>query len=682
MIKKTNNRLVRVWMVLLTAIMLFSCSDDDSPFEGKDHYLVSFSLIVNEITYQGAIFGTDIIVSIPTDANLSGAEVTYELSEQAGILPDPGTIDNWDQEQVFRVEAYNGSYTSYRYTVNRTDIIQGENVSLLTQSDVDEFAESKINRISGNLIIGSAGVNDEVSDPVTELSGLSTLTAVDLNVVINDSYAGESLSGLDHLTRVGGLYIGTTLLAASSRKQIAVSLPELESAGNVVINTDSLTGLLLPKLVSVGNILVNSILLSDADFSSLTECSGDLTIKAITGSTYSEEKSNQVLKSLEFPSLRKVLGTLFFENLWKLASLELPLLNTVGEDIQLKYIRTIENISLPALTDVSGLLNVQANDGMSTFTAPLLTRAKSVNIASINIYSINLLTIGLGALEMVQEDFVIQYAGSEKMEFPKLSDIGGTLQLSNLQFLEEVSVPELRTCGTIKLDYDQMLTAFDASGLSSLGSLSVSSCKRLAVFYSPEEITGDVTLQGGNKVCDFTEFAGLETIGGTLSVSYYNNPQLSIPHIKSVGAYTQISGSYLTSLALPDLENAGDFTLSGMTALTALSVPKLEKTVNFTLKSLFLLDTIDLSALTTVSGTFTLYGGSYAGQASQSIIPNLDAFSTLTTAGKVDIRYAGHLADFSGLKNVIGSMTASDWTVEGCLYNPTYQDMVNGKYTN
>ena len=61
-------------------------------------------------------------------------------------------------------------------------------------------------------------------------------------------------------------------------------------------------------------------------------------------------------------------------------------------------------------------------------------------------------------------------------------------------------------------------------------------------------------------------------------------------------------------------------------------------------------------------------------------ITNLDFLNSLKVAGAVKIEYCGNLTDFSGLKNILASISGENWSVKECAYNPTYEDMVAGRY--
>lgn len=663
-------------------ISFSSCSDDDeSPFVGNSNKIVSFSLTIDGVLYKGAIEGKDITISVPSDIDLSDANVEYTLCENSTILPDPKSIDNWNDEQVFRIQAYNNEYTSYKCSVVRSDIVNNGNVTLLTQSDVDAFGTKKINLITGNLIIGQP-VSISSNDNITNLNALKTLTQVNYNVVINNSYNGENLEGLSNLKQIGGLYIGSLTTPASSSKKFAISLPMLESSGNIIAYTDSLTSFSTPKLISAGNIYINSINLKELNLSALTTCTGDMTIKAITGKTYSEAKSNQLLTSISIPYLHEIGGTFCIENFWKLKELNLSYLQSVAQDLQIKYLRTIEKISLPELKAVGGAFNIQANDGMETLSVPKLTEAASLNIASVNTYSINLVNIDLSSFETTAGDFVIQFAGAKTMAFENLKKVGGKLQLSYLQFIKDISIPSLEECSKINLISIPLLTEFNASNLEKLTDLTIQGCTKLALFKSPKQITGNVTLHGNNKVCDFTLFKDLERIEGILSVTNYYNTEITLSNIKYIGSYTQTSGTYISSLSMVDVEEVGVLTISGLTKLTSFSAPKLKTVNNFSLKGSILLTNIELPLFTKVTGSFTFYGGTNSSSGNNCVITDLNAFKSLSTIGKVDINYASQLCDFSGLKNAVETLSESNWTVKNCKYNPTFQNMVDGKYTN
>lgn len=59
----------------------------------------------------------------------------------------------------------------------------------------------------------------------------------------------------------------------------------------------------------------------------------------------------------------------------------------------------------------------------------------------------------------------------------------------------------------------------------------------------------------------------------------------------------------------------------------------------------------------------------------------MDGFAALEQMGAVVIMRHENLLSFEGLKNAVSSIAAEGWTVEKNGYNPTYDDMQAGKWT-
>ena len=73
-------------------------------------------------------------------------------------------------------------------------------------SEVAAFIESGVTIIKGNLIIGSNAENAEI---INDITGLSILKEVEGNIIIKNSFTGGTLTGLDNITSIGGLLIGS-----------------------------------------------------------------------------------------------------------------------------------------------------------------------------------------------------------------------------------------------------------------------------------------------------------------------------------------------------------------------------------------------------------------------------------------------------------------------------------------
>ncbi|TKG90141.1 hypothetical protein EYV94_24370 [Puteibacter caeruleilacunae] len=674
----------RYLLIFLSAIILFSCSDEENPFVGGNADIISFALTVEGVKYPASISGTDIVIAVPQSIKLASASVEYQISENASVQPDPNTVTNWDEEQIFRVNAWNDEYESYTYTVKRTDVVDPDNVVLLTQADVVEFAKKKVTRISGNLILGHTTIPAAEFDTIKDLTPLSTLTAVDLNIVINNSATDCNHGGLNNIKKAGGLYFGSLTEQAKATKVIDLELYNLETVNQLVINSDSLQSISFPKLKSVDKVYINTTKLKTLDLSLLEKCAEDFTLKAVRNGNYAEKNSNTSMRTISLPKLNAVGGNLLIENFWEVKELNLSQLNTVDGDLQLQYIRSIPEISLPELTEVANLLNIKNNDGMTEFSANKLNSVSSVYISSLNVFSLNLAVINLPVLNKVEEDFTIRFASSVNLELPELGTIGGVLQIESAPFLESVSVPKLTACDRIELLGTKSLSSFDNPQMTELNSLELGTCSQLKEFKTPAILSGDVDIDFGGKDYAFPNLNSLEEIEGTLALSSCGAKDVNIASIKKINKFYFNYSSEIESLSFADLEEViDDFEISSLGNLATFSAPKLSIVGNdLIIKGCLILTDIHLSKLATVTGQFKFYGGSSRWQASRSIIENMDAFAHLTSAGSVDIRYAGKLSDYSGLKNVIDSLTEDNWSVQECLYNPDYAAMKQGQYSN
>jgi hypothetical protein len=91
------------------------------------------------------------------------------------------------------------------------------------------------------------------------------------------------------------------------------------------------------------------------------------------------------------------------------------------------------------------------------------------------------------------------------------------------------------------------------------------------------------------------------------------------------------------------------------------------------------LTNISFPALQSITGVLSLTANSYS---PNSLITDLNGFSTLTSVAGVTISYFKELKNFEPLKNVIPNLESGTWKITGCGYNPTLRDVKEGKYSN
>ena len=182
---KINNL---IFILLLFALVTAGCSDDRD-FNGGDNYITSFRLEKDGISFNGSIstINNEIVVTVPENILLNNATVNITISENATISPNPSSIKDWTAEQTFVVKGYNGTERSYKYKLERGVVSRDGDITLLTQEDVNAFADMGLTEITGNITIGAASG----SDSIHTLAPFSKLTSIKFGLTINPTYAGK-----------------------------------------------------------------------------------------------------------------------------------------------------------------------------------------------------------------------------------------------------------------------------------------------------------------------------------------------------------------------------------------------------------------------------------------------------------------------------------------------------------
>lgn len=717
-------------LLLLGCIGLWGCSDDDSDFEGSDAYFVAFSLKLGETSYPALIEEGIIRVEVPLGTDLTEAEVEYSLSENAQVSPDPSTISDWYSDQLFRVEAYNGSFQSFVYQLRELDSSLQKDVVLDTQAKLDAFAQSGVNRILGNLIIG-ANSTDEAHQ-IYHLNGLNDLKEVSFNLVIHKSYQGDQLDGLSKLEKAGGIYIGSQaeeeVFGEPKERQLAVVLPQLQELGNLVVRSNNVRQLALPELEEVGSIYIQSQYLEELDLNRLHSCHGDLSLNGsqVTsdgsyGNPLNEDSANSSLLSIAFPALQRVEGDFNLVYFWQTNALKLPKLQHVGGRLSFNTLKNIAKIELPALVAVSKELQLKGNDAMSKLALPALQQAYSIHIASLNAWSINLKELALPALQTVEQDFVLQFASTEAFELPALQKVGGKLEFIEMQFIEHLALPQLQAAGQLvlrslnlledlqlkelraleELNFTELnsLSQLDLSQLQQIEKMSLLTLQQLEELKLPAQLEGELSLTAlqALQTLDLSAIPQLSklSINNCRSLSLLQGPAQISEEFKlnNLGEQalklrgTQQAKKYAISmgsaraLQIEDLKTVASLSLHGLKELHTLVVSELTQATNLSLSDCYVLQDFDFPKLTQVQEKLSFKGAGWVGQAQNSLSTHLNGFAQLKKAGSVEVLNAGNLVDFTGLKQVIPSLEAANWQVKDNKYNPSYEDMLAGKYT-
>ena len=676
-------------MLLCALLSLFAgCDKEESPFEGSDTHILSFALTTADgARYVASLDAGNILLSVPYGVSLSGATAEYMLCENASINPDPASISDWGDEYLFRVEAYDGSYESYRYGVEYTENIEEGTILFTTQEEVDAFASSGTTIVGGSVIIGAEREPSSQYDTIRNIDALASLKVIGANLVIRDTYKGRNIDGLANLEKAGGIYVGREDEKCALEGGFCLSFPKLASATDIIIVSDSIAEISFPALATVNNAFyVNSKSVEEIEAGLLQECFGDITVEGRSqgSSSSSGTTVNQKLTSLSLPALETVFGSLSVNNVWSLSNVDLPLLSEVKGSLSLTCLYGLEELEFPSLQMTGGDMEITSNDAMVSFSAPLLKGAGSLSVASSGSSYINLTDIALGSIEEVNGDFSIKYASMENLSFPDLKKIAGKLELSTFYFLETLSFDSLEECGELSITSVANVRELDFSKVPQTGAITLSGCTGLVQMKSPKVVTGNLSITNASSNAEnmfLTEMPGLDTVRGTLRITAANFTEIEIPHIKSIGTFSHTSGTKLLALRLPDTDTIGTLTLSNLTALTTFEAPVLRCTNSFSMSNLQKIERVDVPLLESAGTLFRFYGGGSSLTASRSTVTKLDWFSSLKKAEKAEIRYCGNLTDFTGLSSLANNLSdESAWVVNGNKYNPTLADMKNGKY--
>lgn len=696
-------KLFKYIYILAAVAMLASCSDNDElmPVDADDNFITAFSLTKDGQTYTAEINGEEMTITVPYTVDFDGATASVTYTPSAKILPDPATVHDWNNERVFRVVSYSGKSREYTYLLNRADISQQDDVTLATQAEIETFGESGINVVEGNLIIGS-----ESGEDITDLNALSTLKEVKGTVIILNSFKGNDLTGIDQLRVMGGLQIGTAETPSTSPIEVVTIHKATEMAGGIEIVNNNTSMVIAEKLETInGNISVTSSALQSMQFESLTSIGGDLAIAGL---------NKAGITNFTMPLLSSVGGKISVTLCPNLATFIFPKLQTAGSIGLEKVPFSFESLSLPELTEVNGDFILT-----SFFAFQPIGSSYDFNTVLTKIDGLTKLTKIGGTFRL--EDFAgletlpdFSHAAIHAIYLSRCPKLPSSINLSASSFLMEDGNPAwvymnnvatTAIVGQTDMDCDFILlnNKYTFQNVSKIGSLIVSGGQNETYTFS--EIYRDLNI----KTSGTLSFPNLGRVGrymlvdGIVDLDFPKLKEIvgevyipkktkiwKFPELTSVCA-TSTNFDNITYLSL--LEPTSD-EISGLKAGWGLYMELGDnETVNldklqyiggcgwycnlyYSNKSW---TSFGLPTLTTVKGTMEIVS-----------LPNADAklsqmtFPALTSADKVFIKNFKKLSDFStfaGLFKNNSIKSADDWTVQYCGSNPTYQDMVNGKYT-
>lgn len=696
----------RIGIILLSllGIIFFSACDEDDNIKGSDNYINSFQLKQGDITLNASISNDLIVFSIPDNFSLTGATPILSLSENAIIDPRPETITDWNADRTFVVTSVNGEKNTYNYHVQRNASSLEGDIVLLTQEAVEEFAAFKLSQVNGNLTIGAA----TGTDSVRSLKSLSGLKTIGFGLNINPTYAGKNLEGFENIEKIGSLQIGEV-------KQLKnVDFPKLKSImTDLNVVRGSVKYLNFPELKNIdkGLQIQYTDTLTSMSFPKLQSVVENLNIEA--------SWSTNNLKAINFPSLEKVGGKVNVSQWQEVTEVKFPVLKNVTT-LSVLSLAKGKTVSFPQLASVYDITVVACNVLTDMDFSSLKTVSGNFRIENINIANMG----GLKALTSVAGEFYASnLSGLKSSKEMALKSVGGRIYISSWPLLED-NIDGLSSLNQIGGDiiisqipfkkfsgfsltkankislygYVTTINEIDLRNVTMTG-LELSNISSPFALKGKDVCNFDVTWSDCNiaSLIGFKELKSLnfsinedaiteatlniEKVSNNLTFSTYYLQKASLPNLKEVGGQFNLS-SPPKEIELPLLAKLGSGNLM-VSSMKKFSLPAL-KTVegNLTIISGNYngdeLEEISMPSLTTVNGTLDVSG--YSDYYGNTKLKNLNGLSALKSVKGITVAYNASLSDFSGLKNILSSITASSWSVAYNGYNPTFQNMQDGKY--
>lgn len=693
------NTLIKTNHFLFTIVMGFllftSCSKENDPFMGKDNYITSFTLKQGETVLNAAIADNIITITVPEGLSLHGAAATVKLSENAKIYPDPSTINDWDDEAMFAVTAYNGTQITYKYTVVRSSIDAKETVVLETQADVDAFGKKGITAIDGNLVIGCA----IGTDSITTLAPLAQLKEITYALIIYPTCSATDLTGLDRLEKVGA-----DIRMNGVRNLETVSFPRLKTAGEIYIKNMRIGLAEFPALTTVTKTLTLDCPLSEIRFPNLETVGGKMTLNTAS-------HSDAMLTKISFPALKEA-GSVYFTYFENATKVELPELKKVG-DMHFDQMTMLSVIIAPKLEVSTGTIVIPSTAYLSEISFPSLTEIVTMTVSSTYVK-----VLDFPKLKTVTKRLAIQSAQVNGIaDFKSLERIEGELHLYKLSKMRTLELPStLQRIGKLTI-YNRAtdpLAEIDVRGLD-IGELQVMANAIKSTLIGNDVFHGTLTVSSSkatynNGYPDFPALKGFRELD-SLSLDRYvaNMDTVHIRSVRKINKGFRLENNGIKRFSMPDLEEiAGDFYFTSLdqgvdetlefaklkkiggsfelavnsTKIRTLSLPVLESVGgNFTLSTGYdadrSLENVLFPALTSIDGKLLLQGD---GTNTNRLLINLDSFVALRSVRSIEVNNQAAIVSFEGLKEAFKSINSTGWKVTGNNYNPTYEELQNGKW--
>lgn len=694
------NRLNKFLALLFAAVLLLpACSDDDPaiPEDADDNFITALTLTLDGTRYDAVIANGEVTVSVPYNRPLTGATAELQYTPSATILPDPETITDWNREQIFRVTSYNGAVNEYVYRIIREEIVQTGDLEIRTAEEAEAFAETDVTVLEGNLILGT---DEEEAEPLTQIAALSKLKEVRGTIIIRNSFGGD-MSGLNNVITAGGIQIGTAEAPAATTLDMLCMKGLRQIEGDITVYDPAVAYVQFDKLETIGgSCTISSTGFANLEMPELTAVAGGLELLGTT----EKDEAGGMITAIELPKLTTVGGRLAIGDLSALATISLPALAEAGSIECTTLPTTFSRLALPALSIVDGDFTVASVFQQSTKGNDQLTEIE-----------------GLDQVTEIRGTLTFSYLAALKPTFGSLRRLGG-LTLTSMQLqthtldLSQVDLqPYGETVPTIMIDsntyLDKLLTKEDLSQVN----LEISGKRSSATTQIELNALIVNNLKYNGSTLTLLELP-FERILGDCDISVNSRGGVSAPELTEVGGYLQVTISVMPTLfSFPKLEQVGgQFCFPGtVSATTSVDFSRLksvccaedphyarEGDISSTPYGSFFFRVSSRAvdcfpSLEHVGGKgLTIYGAKSLSLPALQTIDGTLAVTESTTLTEIDLpaltrltglffRKLTKFTDFTQFGPFVqeGQIAEADWSVTSCGYNPTYEDMQAGRYT-
>ena len=471
-------------------------------------------------------------------------------------------------------------------------------------------------------------VDDFKNSDIVQIMGTLTIGS--------DAEDAEPITNLDGLSNLKEVSYDIRIMNYSGEN--IAGLGNLEIAGGLHIeNATALKTFSLPKLIKapVGGVTVTA----------------------------------ETLESVSLPALTEA-GALYIRS-YNLSSLDFSALATVHGDLTLNVNKDINNMSSSGLTGT-----------IEQISFPMLKECGNVQIAGFAAVT----AIEIPMLESVDNLSIEQFKTLETLSLPQMKT-ANDIYIHGANIAEELDFKSLETItGNLKVDASKIENCFGLSALRTIQGMLI----LWNYHFTSLEGLADLTVNGG------VEIAKASATYTTLDLSHINVPSNEASITISVG------GS-IDELILPETIVANlNLNFAFRSAFPVIKGVKSAQYIDISLNQFEGIDVIfeDLTSVYKLS-----VAGTGSGKTAKSIkcanvtelrilsIANCSDLTTLdfnklekltSTRGKIEIMDCTNLRDFSTFKTIFEnytSLASKHWVVSGNGYNPTFEEMKAGYYT-